>query len=108
MARVWFVRRRGGEWVAPGGVPACDRPLAELVFALDLGPHRHLSDEAPVAAPGLPPAPPAALARVIVETTSDDLAQHPFSGYVIGYYDSPYSPREAARRLGLAQAEQAA
>jgi hypothetical protein len=109
MARVWFVRRRGAEWVAPrGGDPACERPLADLVFSLDLGTHRRLSDEAPVSAPSLPHVPPSDLSRVIVETTSGDLAEYPFSGYEVGYYDSPYSPFEAARRLGLAQAERAA
>jgi hypothetical protein len=32
MARVWFVRRRGGQWVAPGGQPAFEMPLADLIF----------------------------------------------------------------------------
>lgn len=108
MARVWFVRRRGAQWVAPGGVPACERPLADLVFPLDLGPHRYLSDEAPLPDPGLPSVPPGELLRVIVETTPADLAQHQFSGYALGYYDSPYRPREAAHRLGLERPERAA
>jgi hypothetical protein len=105
MARVWFVRRRGAQWVAPGGAPACERPLADLVFPLDLGPHRYLSDEAPFPDPALPAVPPGDLLRVIVETTPADVAQHQFSGYVLGYYDSPYRPREVAHRLGLAESE---
>lgn len=108
MARVWFVRRRGAEWVAPGGAPACERPLADLVFPLDLAPHRRLIDEGLVPDPNLPDAAPGELLRVVVETTSADLVEFPFSGYAVGYYDSPYSPPEAARRLRLAAAQRAA
>lgn len=109
MARVWFVRRRGAQWIVPGGAPACERSLAELVFPLDLGTHRRLSDEeAPVPDPSIPAETPFELLRVVVETTPEDLAQHPFSGYTAGYYDSPYSPREAARRVGLVPSERAA
>jgi hypothetical protein len=108
MARVWFVRRRGVQWVAPGGAPACERPLEDLVFRLDLGPHRYLSDETPLPDPTVAAVPPQELLRVMIETTSDDLSRHPFSGYAVGYYDSPYSPGEAAHRLGLGLSERAA
>jgi len=108
MARVWFVRRRGAQWIAPGGAPVCERPLADLIFPLDLGPHRRLSDEAPLPDPTLPAMSPDELLRVIVETTPDDLVEQPFSGYAVGYYDSPYSPREAAHRLGFGRSERAA
>jgi hypothetical protein len=108
MARVWFVRRRGALWVAPGGAPVCERPLADLVFPLDLGTHRRLSDEAPLPDSTLPVVPPAELLRVIVETTPEDLARRQFSGYEVGYYDSPYAPREAAHRLGLGRSDRAA
>jgi hypothetical protein len=99
MARVWFVRRRGGQWIVPGGEPAYKRPLSALIFPLDLGTHRLLVSEAPTLAPALPPEDPKALQKVIVETTAEDLGEE-FSGYTVGYYDSPYSPREAVRRLG--------
>jgi len=74
MARVWFVRRRGGQWVAPGGAPAAELPFADLIF-------------------------PAALQRVLVEVEPKDLGGLEFSGYQAGIYDSPYCPRDAARRL---------
>lgn len=99
MARVWFVRRRGGEWVAPGGVPAYEVPLAEIVFPLDIGTHRRVSSERPVPAPEETAAAPAALQRVFVEVDADDLAGLTFTGYRPGVYDSPYAPAEAARRL---------
>ena len=99
MARVWFVRRRGGQWVAPGGRPAFELPLAELIFPLDLGPHRRVPEDPPVPAPDLPAAQPAALQRVMVEVEPQDLDGLEFSGYSPGVYDSPYSAHEAARRL---------
>ena len=99
MARVWFVRRRGGQWVAPGGQPVVELPLAELIFPLDLATHRRLEDDPPVPAADLPPEEPAALHKVIVEVEPKDLDGFEFSGYAAGFYDSPYSPREAARRL---------
>jgi hypothetical protein len=99
MARVWFARRRGGQWIAPGGRPAYERPLSALIFPLDLAPHRLLVDDFPVSAPELPGEDLAALEKVIVEIDAGDLRAE-FSGYSVGYYDSPYSPREAVRRLG--------
>ncbi len=99
MARVWFVRRHGGQWVAPGGVPAYERPLASLIFPLDLGVHRFVSSERPQPAPELPAEPPEALKHVFVDVDAADLDGLIFSGYRPGIYDSPYSPAEVARRL---------
>lgn len=99
MARVWFVRRQGGLWVAPGGVPAYEMPLSALIFPLDIGTHRLVTGEAPVAAPALPAEAPQALTKVLIEAEPRDLTALEFSGYVAGVYDSPYSPAEAARRL---------
>jgi hypothetical protein len=99
MARVWFVRRRGGQWIAPGGKPAFEMPLAELTFPLDLGTHRRGEGDPPVPAPDLPSEDPSALQRVLVEVEPKDLPGLEFSGYAPGIYDSPWSPREAARRL---------
>ena len=100
MARVWFVRRLGGQWVAPGGAPAFEAPFADLVFPLDIGTHRLVSDERVAPAPELPAEPPEALQRVFVAVDGPDLDHITFTGYEPGLYDSPYSPREAARRLG--------
>src|SRR5215813_11557505 len=99
MARVWFVRRRGGQWVAPGGQPAFELPLAELIFPLDLGTHRRVEEDRPVPAPEIPAEPLTALHRVMVEVEPKDLTALEFSGYGTGFYDSTYSPQEAARRL---------
>jgi hypothetical protein len=99
MARVWFVRRRGAQWAAPGGKPAFEMPLAELVFPLDLGTHRRVDGDPPVPALDLPSEDPAALQRVLVEVEPKDLSSLEFSGYGPGIYDSPWSPQAAARRL---------
>jgi hypothetical protein len=99
MARVWLVRRRGGQWVAPGGAPAFELPLAELIFPLDIGTHRRVAHDPPVAAQDLPAAPASALEKVLIEVEPRDLDALEFTGYVPGVYDSPYSPQEVVRRL---------
>jgi hypothetical protein len=99
MARVWFVRRRGGQWIAPGGAPAFELPFADILFPLDIGTHRCISDERPVPAADEPAAAPETLKRVFVEVDAGDLQGLTFTGYRPGIYDSPYSPAEAARRL---------
>jgi hypothetical protein len=99
VARVWFVRRRGAQWIAPGGTPACERPLAELIFPLDLGQHRRVDGERVEPAAELPAEDPAALHKVFVEVEPRDLGALEFTGFAPGLYDSPYSPRAAAARL---------
>lgn len=99
MAKVWFVRRDGGRWIAPGTQPQYSFPLNDLVFRLDLGPQRWLPDDQPDPRPDLPAEPPAALEKVMVETEASDLAGAEFSWFRVGFYDSPYSPAEAMRRL---------
>ena len=103
MARVWFVRRRGGQWVAPGGTPFAERPFADLIFPLDIATHRLVLDDPPVPDPQLAAEPPTALDRVLIEVEPKDLGGLEFSGYQVGIYDSTYSPRDAARRLSQAR-----
>lgn len=105
MAKVWFVRRRGGQWIAPGGAPAFELPLARIVFPLDLGVHRRLdADGAPRPDPGLGAEPPEALQRVVVQVDAADVSDRAFSGYVPGIYDSPLSPSAATGRLARLKA----
>jgi hypothetical protein len=99
MSRVWFVRRRGGQWVAPSGRPAFELPFAELIFPLDIGTHRRVDDDPPIPAPDLPPEDPGTLQKVFVEVEPKDLTNLEYAGYHPGFYDSPYSPREAVRRI---------
>src|SRR3954467_11753711 len=99
MARVWFARRRGGQWIAPGGRAAFDLPFAQLIFPLDVGTHRRVENDPPVPAADLPAEPPAALHKVLIEVDPKDIGGCEFSGYRPGVYDSPYSPTAAAQRL---------
>lgn len=103
MAKVWFVGRSGAQWIAAGGKPAYEIPLEQLVFPLDLGPQRWLTDDHPVLRPDLPPADPATPAKVLVETRDEDVAGTTLTWFRVGFYESPYSPTEAARRLKAAQ-----
>ncbi len=101
MAKVWFVCREGVRWKAPGAAPAYERPLGELVFKLDLGWQRRLpATNRPDPLPGSPPADLRQVEKVFVEVTNSDLEGALFPGYQPGWYDSPYSPAEAVRRLG--------
>ena len=105
MAKIWFVRRRGTQWLAPGGAPAFTAPLAQIVFALDLGVHRRLdAADAPRPAPELPAEPAERLQRVVVEIDDGDLRERTLSGYLPGIYDSPLSPGAAAARLSTLRA----
>lgn len=99
MAKVWFVRRRGSQWVAPGGKPAFELPLADILFPLDLGTHRQLEDERPLPAPELDAEAPADLKRVMVELSASEVNGREHSGFVAGIYDSGLSPVAAAARL---------
>jgi len=99
MARVWFARRHGGQWIVPGGRPAFDLPFAQLIFPLDVGTHRCVDDDPPVPAPDVSAEPPAVLHKVLIEVEPKDIAGLEFSGYRPGIYDSPYSPAAAAQRL---------
>lgn len=99
MAKVWFARRRHAEWVVPGGKPAFEMPLSDLIFRLDLGPQRWTGGARPNPAPDLPAESASALEKVFVETTPEDLVGQTFSWFKVGFYDSPFPPEEAARRL---------
>jgi len=41
--------------VAPGGTPAFELPLADLIFPLDIGIHRRVTDDPPVPLRDMPP-----------------------------------------------------
>lgn len=97
MANVWFVQRVGTVWKAAGAEPAYQRPLGDLIFKLDLGPHRRQAvvperddlyrDVGPHT-------------KVFVEVLDEDVRDAHFGGYFPGWYDSPYAAPEASRRLG--------
>ena len=99
MAKVWFVRRHGGQWIAPGGAPAFELPLDDVLFPLDMGTHRRLDDVRPRPVADIPVESPESLSRVMVELDAEDIKSWELSGYAAGIYDSGLSPSAAARRL---------
>jgi len=99
MAKIWFVRRHGEQWVAPGGSPAFELPLRAIQFPLDVGTHRRLGGDRPTPLPSVPAELPDALQRVLVEIDREDVRDRTLSGYAPGFYDSPVSPGVAAARL---------
>ena len=98
MARVWFVRPEH-RLTALGGRPAYEGPLDTFIWPLDLGLHRFYSADPPQRVSDSVPVNWKPEDFILVEVTQEDLA--PGSGYRPGFYSSPYSPREAIRRLGL-------
>lgn len=100
MAKVWFVKRVGADWKKLSDQPAFERPLGDLIFRIDLGPQRRLGEDGiPEQADGSITADPRH-AKAFVEVTPEDVAEKYFGGYFAGWYDSPYSAHEVARRLG--------
>lgn len=108
MAKVWFAIRRGTRWLVPDGRPHAEAPFGEVRFRLDIGPQRRQVRDLPRPVPGLPPGPPETMEKVFVEVEPADLDGGLFPGFSPGWYDSPYSPAEAARRLSAAAKDQAA
>lgn len=106
MANVWFVQRIGGVWKKVGEQPAFQRPLAELIFRIDLGPQRRQAiapEPADETTDGVTPR-----TKVVVEVTEDDVREAYFGGYFPGWYDSPYAALEVGRRLSQARPAEAA
>ena len=97
MAKVWFVRPEH-RLMALGGQPAYEGALDRFIWPLDLGLHRFYSADPPQRISDSMPANWKPEDFILVEVTQEDLT--PGSGYKPGFYSSPYSPREAIRRLG--------
>ena len=100
MAKVWFVRREN-RLRALGGRPAYEASLDALMWPLDLGLHRTYTTQPPVldttaTKPNAGTFVPEDM--VLVELTPGDI--EPDSGYTVGFYSSPYSPKTAIARLG--------
>ena len=104
MAKVWFARRVGARWEAVDRRPAYEMPLSQLIFKLDLGWQRRLDTSSKPVPGGIPESGIAVKpTKVLVEVSAADLEAALFPGYQVGWYDSPFSPAEVARRLGSSQ-----
>ena len=95
-ARLWVVYREGLRLL---GCVVAVVPFERAITKLDLAVWRLFTAEAPEEVPADQVKTAAARRRVLVEVREHDLAD--LSGYPPGCYESPYSPEEALRRLGL-------
>jgi len=96
VAKLWLTYREGLRLL---GAVVADVPLESAVARLDIAPWRFFAPQAPdtLSLEQIREAPEKK--RVILEVTTSD--RYDLCGLVVGFYDSPYSPQECLRRLGL-------
>lgn len=95
-ARLWVVYREGLRLL---GCVVAPVPFEHAISLLDLAVWRLFTTEAPEEVPAAEVKAAHGRKRVLVEVREHDLPD--LSGYPPGCYESPYSPAEAMRRLGL-------
>ena len=94
--RLWVVYREGLRLI---GCAVAVVPFESAISRLDLAVWRLFTTEAPEETPCAEVKAAQGRKRVLVEVRDHDLPE--LSGYPPGCYESPYSPDEALRRLGL-------
>lgn len=99
MATVWIAHREG---LRLRGAPISTVPLSTAVTKLDLAPWRLFAASPPEKVSLREVEAAVGRKRVLVEV--DDGDRYDLCGLPRGWYDSPYSPAEARRRLGLSSA----
>jgi hypothetical protein len=96
MARVWVVYREGLRLL---GHVAASVPLEQSVARLDIASWRLFSKTAPDEVPAEQVDTHPGRKRVLLEVREGD--REDLCGLIPGFFDSPYSPQEALRRLHL-------
>ena len=99
MAKLWMVYREGLRLL---GAVAGDVPLETAITRLDIAAWRLFSGGAPDAVPLEHVRAATERKRALVEVREED--RYDLCGLSVGFYESPYSPQECLRRLGLEQA----
>jgi len=97
LAKLWLSYREGLRLL--GGIVA-EVPLESSVARLDIAPWRFFAAQAPDSVPLEQARSAPERKRVLLEVTATD--RYELCGLVTGFYESPYSPQECLRRLGLA------
>ena len=99
MAKLWLSYREGLRLL---GAVVAETALEPAVSCLDIAPWRFFSSQAPesVSLEQVRAAPERK--RALLEVTETD--RYDLCGLVIGFYESPYSPQECLRRLGVESA----
>ena len=96
MAKLWLTYREGLRLL---GAVVGDVPLESTAPRLDLAPWRLFTNDPPEKLPLDQVVQARERKRALVEVTTTD--RYELCGLVVGFYDSPYSPQECRRRLGL-------
>jgi hypothetical protein len=96
VAKLWLSYREGLRLL---GAVVAEAPLESSVARLDIAPWRFFSSQAPesLSLEQIRRAPERKRALLEVATTD----RYELCGLVVGFYDSPYSPQECLRRLGI-------
>ncbi len=96
MAKVWIVYREG---LRLRGAVAGEVPLETSITRLDIAPWRFFAAQAPEAVPLEQALLTSERKRTLLEVASQD--RYDLCGLTLGFFESPYSPDECLRRLGL-------
>lgn len=97
MAKLWIVYREGLRLL---GAVAADVPLESSITSLDIAPWRFFSAKPPEPRPLEEVRSISERKRALLEVANHD--RYDLCGLVVGFFESPYSPDECLRRLGLA------
>lgn len=96
MAKLWITYREGLRVL---GAVRANVPLELSRSRLDIAPWRFFTGEQPEAVSLDQVEQVVEHKRVLLEVTAED--RYDLCGLVVGFFESPYSPRECLRRLSL-------
>jgi hypothetical protein len=96
VAKLWLTYREGLRLI---GAVAGEAPLESAASRLDIAPWRFFTAKPPDALPLAEVRRATERKRVLLEVTPTD--RYDLCGLVVGFYESPYSFDECARRLGI-------
>jgi hypothetical protein len=96
MAKLWIVYREGLRLL---GAVVAEAPLESSIARLDIAPWRFFSAKPPEARPLEEVRSSSERKRALLEVANED--RYDLCGLVVGFFESPYSPDECLRRLGV-------
>ncbi|HSD11345.1 MAG TPA: hypothetical protein VLF14_10185 [Candidatus Binatia bacterium] len=97
MAKLWIVYREGLRLL---GAVAAEIPLEPSIARLDIAPWRFFTVQRPESRPLEDVLSSSERKRALLEIESQD--RYDLCGLTTGFFESPYSPGECLRRLGVA------
>jgi hypothetical protein len=97
MAKLWIAYREGLRLL---GAVVAEVPLETSIARLDIAPWRFFSAKTPEAQPLEEVRSSSERKRALLEVANQD--RYDLCGLAPGFFESPYSPDECLRRLGVA------